>query len=199
MPAHTSNPKRRSPHDLPQVSRRPLGHRSIATHRSGVRCRRESITRVSRRHPDQSTDATQCRAVRCRRESNAMHILDAIKDQKVFGQHFRADTWTSWLAFLAALFALPMTDEQLELYRQHTGRTTPPTGRRPSSCAAPRRPRASGTTAAGRRATAGPRSASRPAPSPASAPGTGCGSCPRSGTVPSRRVRGDRRSGRGRS
>ena len=31
------------------------------------------------------------------------------------------------MVFLAALFALPMKDEQLELYRKHTGRNTPPT------------------------------------------------------------------------
>ncbi len=42
-----------------------------------------------------------------------MNILDAIRDDKVFGQHFTADTWAAWLAFLSALFALPMTGEQL--------------------------------------------------------------------------------------
>ena len=56
-----------------------------------------------------------------------MNILDAIRDRKVFGQHFKAGTWDAWLVFLAALFALPMKDEQLELYRKHTGRNTPPT------------------------------------------------------------------------
>ena len=55
-----------------------------------------------------------------------MNILDAIRDDKVFGQHFTADTWAAWLAFLSALFALPMTGEQLELYRKHTGRSVPP-------------------------------------------------------------------------
>ena len=55
-----------------------------------------------------------------------MNILDAIRDDKVFGQHFTADTWAAWLAFLCALFALPMTGEQLELYRKHTGRSVPP-------------------------------------------------------------------------
>jgi hypothetical protein len=55
-----------------------------------------------------------------------MNILDAIRDDKVFGQHFTADTWTAWLAFLCALFALPMTAEQLALYQKHTGRSAPP-------------------------------------------------------------------------
>jgi hypothetical protein len=53
-------------------------------------------------------------------------IVDAIADKKLFGQHFKTDTWAPWLAFLCALFALPMTPEQLELYKQHTGRTVPP-------------------------------------------------------------------------
>ena len=44
----------------------------------------------------------------------------------MFGQHFKADTWKAWSVFLAALFGLPMNDEQLELYRKHTGRKTPP-------------------------------------------------------------------------
>jgi hypothetical protein len=56
-----------------------------------------------------------------------MNILQAIKDPKVFGQHFTTDTWLPWIAFLAALFALPMTKEQLALYRKYTGgRKTPP-------------------------------------------------------------------------
>jgi hypothetical protein len=55
-----------------------------------------------------------------------MNILDAINDPAVFGEHFRGRTWAAWLAFLCALFALPMSEEQLELYRKHTGRSTPP-------------------------------------------------------------------------
>jgi hypothetical protein len=57
-----------------------------------------------------------------------MNILDAVRDNKVFGPHFRrTDTWALWMVFLAALFALPMTSEQLALYQRHTGRSTPPT------------------------------------------------------------------------
>ena len=55
-----------------------------------------------------------------------MHILDALSDPKVFGQHFRGNTWAAWRVFLAALFALPLTDEQLKLFQQFTGRSTPP-------------------------------------------------------------------------
>ncbi len=56
-----------------------------------------------------------------------MNILQALADPKVFGSQFRGGTWQAWRVFLAALFALPMTAEQLEIYKAHTGRTTPPT------------------------------------------------------------------------
>jgi hypothetical protein len=55
-----------------------------------------------------------------------MNILDAIDDRKVFGTHFRGATWNAWRAFLAALFGLAMSDEQLALYREATGRSAPP-------------------------------------------------------------------------
>lgn len=54
-------------------------------------------------------------------------ILDAVTDPKVFGPYFGGGTWDVWKVFLAALFALPMTDAQLALYRHYTGRTTAPT------------------------------------------------------------------------
>src|SRR6478735_12454432 len=54
-------------------------------------------------------------------------ILRACIDPNLFGQWFRDKaTWESWMAFLAALFALPMTEEQLALYRKHTHREAPP-------------------------------------------------------------------------
>jgi hypothetical protein len=55
-----------------------------------------------------------------------MNILQALDDPKVFGAHFKRPTWDVWRVFLAALFALPMSDEQLAIYRKYTGRTTPP-------------------------------------------------------------------------
>ena len=55
-----------------------------------------------------------------------MNILHALDDPKVFGPFFKGDTWAAWRVFLAALFALPMTAEQIAIYRQHTGRTAPP-------------------------------------------------------------------------
>jgi hypothetical protein len=56
-----------------------------------------------------------------------MNIIDAVHDAKVFAKHFKGNTWNAWLVFLCALFALPMTPEQLEIYKRHTGRSTLPT------------------------------------------------------------------------
>lgn len=57
-------------------------------------------------------------------------LLDAIADHKLFARWFQKDptTWSAWFAFIAALFALPMTAEQLATYRKCTGREAPPTG-----------------------------------------------------------------------
>ncbi len=56
-----------------------------------------------------------------------MSILADLDDPKLFGGHFRGPSWAAWRAFLAALFALPMNEAQLETYRRHTGRETAPT------------------------------------------------------------------------
>jgi hypothetical protein len=56
-----------------------------------------------------------------------MNILQALDDPKVFGDFFRAGTWGAWRVFLAALFGLQMTEDQLAIYRRFTGRSTPPT------------------------------------------------------------------------
>jgi hypothetical protein len=42
-----------------------------------------------------------------------MHILQAIRDPNVFGPFFRGSTWDTWLVFLAVLFGLPLTSEQV--------------------------------------------------------------------------------------
>ncbi len=55
-----------------------------------------------------------------------MNILQACADPNLFAPWFKRGDWTAWFAYLAALFGLPMTDEQLAVYRQHTGRTQPP-------------------------------------------------------------------------
>jgi hypothetical protein len=55
-----------------------------------------------------------------------MNILNAIDDPAVFAHAFRGASWTAWRSFLAALFALPMSAEQLAIFKQCTGRTAPP-------------------------------------------------------------------------
>ena len=51
-----------------------------------------------------------------------MTILEAMNDAQLFGPVFKrrwlglgADTWAAWRAFLAALFALPLEGDALEL------------------------------------------------------------------------------------
>jgi hypothetical protein len=57
-----------------------------------------------------------------------MDIIKAIHDPHLFKSLFRdLQTWSSWMAFLKTLFALPMTEDDLALYSQCTGRTSPPT------------------------------------------------------------------------
>jgi hypothetical protein len=54
-------------------------------------------------------------------------ILQAIADPNVFKSHFSRGNWKAWTAFLAALFALPMSDEERAIYESCTGRPEPPT------------------------------------------------------------------------
>jgi hypothetical protein len=53
-------------------------------------------------------------------------IIDALDHPAVFGPFFKAASWQPWRAFLKAMFALPMDDEDQELYTRCTGRTEPP-------------------------------------------------------------------------
>ena len=55
------------------------------------------------------------------------NILTAVEDENLFGSWFKGqESWNSWKAFLAALFALEMTPEQLKIYQRCTSRTLPP-------------------------------------------------------------------------
>jgi hypothetical protein len=56
-----------------------------------------------------------------------MNILESMADEKIFGKWFAKPSWNAWRAFLAALFALPMTPAQLAIYQRSTGRIAPPT------------------------------------------------------------------------
>jgi hypothetical protein len=56
------------------------------------------------------------------------NILEAISHPGWWGSWFpRPDEWKAWHAFLAAVFALPMDEGQLAVYRECTGRMEPPT------------------------------------------------------------------------
>lgn len=56
-----------------------------------------------------------------------MNIVQALDHPHLFKQWFAADSWAAWRSFLAALYGLPMDEQQAAMYRQCTGRTTLPT------------------------------------------------------------------------
>jgi len=53
-------------------------------------------------------------------------LLDAMRDRPLFGRWFEAESWRAWFAFVAALFALPMSEAEAAIYAACTGRTIPP-------------------------------------------------------------------------
>jgi hypothetical protein len=56
-------------------------------------------------------------------------IVEALADPNLFAPWFRdRETWRAWFVFLRALFGLPMTADDLALYKQCTGRDEPPAG-----------------------------------------------------------------------
>ena len=62
------------------------------------------------------------------RGRRTLTILDAIADDKLFAPWFKNPaTWAAWHAFLCAMFALPMSPDQFQVYRACTGRSEPPT------------------------------------------------------------------------
>jgi hypothetical protein len=55
-------------------------------------------------------------------------IIEALADPRLFASQFPSPKkWRQWRVFLAALFALPIAEEDMDLYRQCTGRTVAPT------------------------------------------------------------------------
>jgi hypothetical protein len=72
----------------------------------------------------------------------ATTIIDVCRDPALFARWFRnPETWRAWFVFLRALFALPMSPDDLALYQRCTGRTE-----------APSEPTAEGWLICGRRA-----------------------------------------------
>jgi hypothetical protein len=62
-----------------------------------------------------------------------LNIIETMDDPKLFAKHFAGRTWEAWRVFLTALFALPMTAEQLALFRRCTGRDAQEPHPRPHS------------------------------------------------------------------
>ena len=54
-------------------------------------------------------------------------ILAAMQSPALFGPQFAGPSWDRWRVWLATLFGLPMSADDMALFTQHTGRTTAPT------------------------------------------------------------------------
>jgi hypothetical protein len=53
-------------------------------------------------------------------------IITACTDPDIFGPWFRdMATWAAWFVVLKVMFGLPLSDDELAIFRKHTGRTTP--------------------------------------------------------------------------
>jgi hypothetical protein len=56
-----------------------------------------------------------------------MNIIEALDDRNLLGASIRdPDSWKPWRALLAAAFGLPLSSDELALYRACTGRRVPP-------------------------------------------------------------------------
>jgi len=54
-------------------------------------------------------------------------IIQAFEDKKIFGSLFKdQETWANWKVCLKAIFGLPMSEEELRVYRKFTARKKPP-------------------------------------------------------------------------
>ncbi len=58
-------------------------------------------------------------------------IIEAMDDAKLFQPWFskrwlRSDSWSAWRIFLKALYGLPLSPEELEIFTRHTGRSSCP-------------------------------------------------------------------------
>jgi hypothetical protein len=56
-----------------------------------------------------------------------LHIIQALQDPNVFARYFKGESWAVWRVFLAALFGLPLSPDQVPLFKRFTGRDTAPT------------------------------------------------------------------------
>ena len=58
--------------------------------------------------------------------SGSLTIIDALDDPALFANHFKGPSWAPWRVYLKALFALPLNEAELPVYRHHSGRQHPP-------------------------------------------------------------------------
>ena len=56
-----------------------------------------------------------------------MNLLQALSDPLLFQPAFKGASWGAWKVFLKSLFALPLSDDDLIVFRRHTERQTQPT------------------------------------------------------------------------
>lgn len=54
-----------------------------------------------------------------------LSVLDCMDSPKIFGNEFQGPSWDRWRVFLAALYG-PLDDDDLAVFRHHTGRATAP-------------------------------------------------------------------------
>lgn len=54
-------------------------------------------------------------------------LIDCIADPNLFAPWFKRQTWAAWFSFLKAMFALPLSAADLQIFRDCTGRDAPPT------------------------------------------------------------------------
>lgn len=55
-----------------------------------------------------------------------MNIIEAMSDPAIFCNIFAGHNWAVWRIALKAIFAIPMTSAEADIYRELTGRDTPP-------------------------------------------------------------------------
>jgi hypothetical protein len=59
----------------------------------------------------------------------SISIIEACEDPEIFGSWFKDKlTWVAWFAFLKVMFGLCLTDAELAIFKQCTGRTAPRAG-----------------------------------------------------------------------
>jgi hypothetical protein len=73
-----------------------------------------------------TTRETAARATPRRQATTVLSptILDVMDHPALFGPHFAGPSWDRWRVFLRALFALPMGEADIAVFKEHTGRST---------------------------------------------------------------------------